>query len=253
MAVFLVRAFNYADNGGGDLFVDDDGLFYENAADRLKTAGVTLGCNPPANDRYCGDNAVTRAQMAAFLVRALKLPAYTGPDRFVDDNSSIFEGAIERLAQAAITVGCNPPANNLFCPDDNVTRGQMAAFLARALGLSPIVPPPPNQPPMAWINLSFTDAFAREGETLLVNAPSNDTTSMFFGSCHPTDGCSEDPDGSIVSYEWFLNGTLINTAAEFFRTVDGLPEGMSTVVLRATDNSGSSDEATAYINRVFTD
>lgn len=58
MAVFLVRGFDYSDDGGGDLFTDDGGLFYENAADRLKTAGVTLGCNPPANTLYCGERNV---------------------------------------------------------------------------------------------------------------------------------------------------------------------------------------------------
>jgi hypothetical protein len=72
--------------------------------------------------------------MAAFLVRALGLAAYTGPDRFSDDDGNVFEGAIERLAQAGITLGCNPPANDRFCPDDPVNRGQMAAFLRRALG-----------------------------------------------------------------------------------------------------------------------
>jgi hypothetical protein len=134
MAVFLVRAFGYSDNGGGHLFVDDNGLFYENSADRLFTAGVTQGCNPPTNNRYCGEQRVTRGQMAAFLTRAFNLPAYSGPDRFRDDNGNIFEGAIERLAQAGITVGCNPPANDRFCPDQSVTRGQMATFLKRAFG-----------------------------------------------------------------------------------------------------------------------
>ncbi|MFZ0627162.1 MAG: S-layer homology domain-containing protein, partial [Acidimicrobiia bacterium] len=134
MAVFLVRAFGYSDNGGGNLFIDDNGLFYENSADRLFTAGVTVGCNPPTNNKYCGEKNVTRGQMAAFLARAFNLPAYSGPDRFTDDNGNIFEGAIERLAQAGITLGCNPPANTKYCPNDNVTRGQMAAFLKRAFG-----------------------------------------------------------------------------------------------------------------------
>ena len=34
----------------------------------------------------------------------------------MDDNGHVFEGAIERLAQAGITVGCNPPVNNLKLP-----------------------------------------------------------------------------------------------------------------------------------------
>ncbi|MGH8915032.1 MAG: CAP domain-containing protein [Acidimicrobiia bacterium] len=54
---------------------------------------------------------------------------------FWDDDSSIFEAAVERLAAAGITNGCNPPANDRFCPDDYVTRGMMAAFLVRGLGL----------------------------------------------------------------------------------------------------------------------
>jgi len=95
---------------------------------------ITAGCNPPVNDRFCPDDGVTRGQMAAFLVRALDLPAWVGADRFVDDDESVFEGDVEALAAAGITVGCNPPANDRFCPDDGVTRGQMAAFLARALG-----------------------------------------------------------------------------------------------------------------------
>jgi hypothetical protein len=41
-----------------------------------------------------------------------------------------------------VTLGCNPPANDKFCPDDKVTRGQMAAFLTRALGLTSMKPPP---------------------------------------------------------------------------------------------------------------
>jgi subtilisin family serine protease len=139
MAIFLVRAFDFIDNGVGNHFVDDNGMVYEDAADRLKIAGVTQGCNPPANDQYCGDRLVTRAQMAGFLVRALGLGDAGGGDLYVDDDDSIFENAIDRLGTAGITQGCNPPNNDRFCPQDNVTRGQMAAFLMRALGLIPIV------------------------------------------------------------------------------------------------------------------
>lgn len=141
MAVFLARAFGYTDDGGGNLFVDDDGEFYETAADRIRTAGVTQGCNPPANDMYCGNGFVTRGQMAAFLVRALGLTDDGGGDLFIDHDDSVFELAIDRLGTAGITTGCNPPNNDQFCPDDRVTRGQMAAFLARARELSPIYPP----------------------------------------------------------------------------------------------------------------
>ena len=54
---------------------------------------------------------------------------------FYDDEGSIFESAIDNLGASEITRGCNPPFNDNFCPDDYVTRGQMAAFLVRALDL----------------------------------------------------------------------------------------------------------------------
>jgi len=50
---------------------------------------------------------------------------------FTDDDDSIFETHIEWLAASGVTAGCNPPTNDHFCPDDNVTRGQMAAFMRR--------------------------------------------------------------------------------------------------------------------------
>lgn len=70
MAAFLVRALGYTDDGGGDLFVDDGSVF-ERAIDKLATAGVTEGCKPPDNDMFRPNSPVTRAQMAAFLHRAL--------------------------------------------------------------------------------------------------------------------------------------------------------------------------------------
>jgi hypothetical protein len=72
--------------------------------------------------------------MAAFLVRALDLPAGAS-NVFADDNGLVFEDDIEALAAAGITRGCNPPTNDRYCPNNNVTRGQMAAFLIRALNL----------------------------------------------------------------------------------------------------------------------
>ena len=134
MAAFLVRAMGYTDDGGGNRFVDDDASDFESAIDKLAAAGVTQGCNPPANDRFCPERRVTREEMAAFLVRAMGYTDDGGGDRFVDNVASVFTSAIDRLATAGITEGCNPPINDRFCPDDNVIRGQMAAFLKRALG-----------------------------------------------------------------------------------------------------------------------
>ncbi len=113
-------------------FIDDDGSVFETDIEWMAAEGITKGCNPPANTMFCPASSVTRGQMAAFLDRALTLPA-TGTDFFTDDNGSTFEDNINRVAAVGITLGCG---NGMYCPTSTVTRGQMAAFLARALSLT---------------------------------------------------------------------------------------------------------------------
>lgn len=134
MASFLVRGLGLTDGGDVDRFVDDDDSVHETDINRLAAAGITLGCNPPDNDEFCPNDPVTRAQMASFLVRGLDLTEGGDVDRFTDDDTSVHETDINRLAAAGITKGCNPPSNTLFCPASDVLREQMAAFLHRALG-----------------------------------------------------------------------------------------------------------------------
>ena len=133
IAAFLVRGLDLTDRLDNP-FSDDDRSIFEADIEKLAAAGITRGCNPPVNDRFCPDDPVTRGQMAAFLVRAVGYTDDGGGDRFVDDDDSTFEGDIDRLATAGVTKGCNPAANDRYCPDDVVTRGQIAAFLHRALG-----------------------------------------------------------------------------------------------------------------------
>jgi hypothetical protein len=140
MAAFLVRALQLPDAASAG-FTDTINSTFQGDIDRVAAAGITHGCNPPDNDRYCPDRTVSRGQMAAFLARSLDLQESTA-DRFVDDNGTTFESDIERLRFAGITLGCNPPDNDRYCPTQNVTRAQMATFLARALELDPMVVPP---------------------------------------------------------------------------------------------------------------
>lgn len=131
MAAFLVRALDLP-RTSRDRFRDDGASIFEDDINRLAAAGITDGCNPPANDRFCPEQRITRGQMAKFLDRGLDL-APTGRDWFRDDDDSIFEASIDRLRAARITLGCNPPANDRYCPSGRVTRAQMAAFLVRAV------------------------------------------------------------------------------------------------------------------------
>lgn len=52
-------------------------------------------------------------------------------------NDNTFHNDITAIADAEVTKGCNPPANDEYCPNDNVTRGQMAAFMNRLGALGP--------------------------------------------------------------------------------------------------------------------
>jgi hypothetical protein len=51
--------------------------------------------------------------------------------QFIDDDYSKHEEDIEKIYAAGITIGCNPPQNSEFCPEDWVSRGQMSAFIRR--------------------------------------------------------------------------------------------------------------------------
>ena len=158
MAAFLERALGLDEIDPGIEFVDDDGSIFESAIAKLATAGITKGCNPPTNDHFCPDDYVTRGQMAAFLVRAMGYTEGEGSVVFDDVEGSLFESAVEKLAAAGVTKGCNPPNNTDFCPDDLVTRGQMATFIARALELSsPAVPERPIDSNGTYLNV-FSDA-----------------------------------------------------------------------------------------------
>jgi S-layer family protein len=125
MATFLARALALPPSAT-DGFVDDDGTSHEDAINRLAAAGIASGCAPT---RYCPRNVVSRGQMATFLARGLELEAAVR-DWYSDDDRSSHQTNINRLAESRITRGC---AHGLFCPTSSVTRGQMAAFLHRAL------------------------------------------------------------------------------------------------------------------------
>lgn len=117
-------------------FFDDEVSIFETDIESIAAAGVTKGCNPPFNDRFCPKDVVTRETMAAFLVRALGLTQNTHPGFDDVPAGSTFANDIGKLATAGITRGCNPPENDEFCPDEPVTRETMAAFLVRALKLT---------------------------------------------------------------------------------------------------------------------
>lgn len=71
------------------------------------------------------------AVAALALLLLVPISAYAGHQFFDVPSTHTFHEEITWLADSGVTRGCNPPANTEFCPDDPVTRGQMAAFMER--------------------------------------------------------------------------------------------------------------------------
>ena len=134
VAVWFVRALDGIEpRPTASRFTDvSDDVWWAGHVDRLKELGVTVGCRtgPP---RFCPHNSVIRAEMATFLVRAFDLPAGSSAG-FVDTAGHGHARDIDSLAFSGVTAGCSTQPRR-YCPDRGVTRGQMATFLARALGL----------------------------------------------------------------------------------------------------------------------
>jgi hypothetical protein len=105
----------------------------------LAAAGVTAGCG---GNNFCPDNPVTRAEMAVFLLRARHGAGFAPPPAqgvFDDVPTSYWAAAwIEQLVEEGVAAGC---AADRYCPDDPVTRAQMAVLLVRATSAPGFVPP----------------------------------------------------------------------------------------------------------------
>jgi hypothetical protein len=73
--------------------------------------------------------------MAEVLERALEVPA-TDTDFFTDDDGLAAEPAINALAAAGVVKGCGD--GTTYCPDDQVSRAQMASYLTRGFDLDTV-------------------------------------------------------------------------------------------------------------------
>ncbi len=141
MAIFLLKGIHGSsyvppavngNTGFGDVAAD-----YWAAAwiKQLAAEGVTSGCG---GGNYCPDSTVTRAQMAVFLLKARNGSSYSPPavggSTGFNDVATTYWAApfIKQLVTDGITSGCG---NSNYCPDDSVTRAQMAIFLVKTFNL----------------------------------------------------------------------------------------------------------------------
>jgi subtilisin family serine protease len=141
MAVFLETSLGHPPEACGEtLFTDVNSATVGSAfcgfIETLAADGITDGCT---STRFCPSDTISRAQAAVFIEAALGNPPNACTESFLDVNAAsvgpAFCGFIERLAADGITGGCG---GGNFCPDDPVSRAQMAVFLSAA--------PPPLTP-----------------------------------------------------------------------------------------------------------
>jgi hypothetical protein len=135
--------------------------------ERLYAAGITSGCGTSPRI-YCPETSVTRAQMAIFLERGMNGSAYIPPAGtgliFMDVPGTYWAmNWIEKLYADGITSGCG---SGNYCPENPVTRDQMAIFLLRARHGSAYTPPdaigvfadvPTSYWAAAWIERLYTE------------------------------------------------------------------------------------------------
>ena len=144
MAVWLVRALDGREPPATPSgFSDTAGAWYDRHVNGLADRGITSGCT---DSTFCPNSAVTRAQMAVFLVRAFNI-ASAGSAGFTDVDSDYWAyNQINSIAAAGITSGCTA---STFCPGSSTSRAQMATFIHRACNRYPTTchyddrPPPP--------------------------------------------------------------------------------------------------------------
>lgn len=121
---------------------------------------------------------IQRRWLRAIVVTAVLAAATTSTvalasHRFDDVSSgNVFHEDITWLKESGVTVGCNPPANTEYCPEESVTREQMAAFMRR-LAENQVVdaarlegsPPDDFAQDLMWVESAGTSRIGPQEET----------------------------------------------------------------------------------------
>jgi hypothetical protein len=69
-----------------------DSAFYSNSVTWMKDNGITVGCNPPANTKYCPNDNVTRGEMAVLMKRLSEKKVVDAATAVNADNADTLEG-----------------------------------------------------------------------------------------------------------------------------------------------------------------
>jgi hypothetical protein len=134
MASFVARMLDVVE--GYDLPTDPPDAFtdvsgeHRQRIDQLAAVGIVEGRD---GGTYAPEEPVRRDQMASYIARTLEeVTGDTLPtaDVFADEIHEAHDGNVRKLAAVGVVQGVD---DGLYGPDRNVTRAQMASFLARGL------------------------------------------------------------------------------------------------------------------------
>jgi hypothetical protein len=109
--------------------------FYTDAVQWMVDNDITTGTTPSC---FSPDDPVSRGQVAAFMWRMEGEPDPGPPHGFSDVVAAWQQHPASWMANNDITTGTSP---STYSPDDELTRGQLAALLHRLAG-EPAAPPP---------------------------------------------------------------------------------------------------------------
>jgi hypothetical protein len=129
------------------------GYVFKSSIEFLRAYNVVGGVG---GNLYAPESPVTRAQMAIFIQNAFRaIKTYSGFSPWWDVNQNVFFPGttfvdvpsnhwahlqIEEMAFDGLTSGCKIEDGNVFyCPEDPVTRGQMATFITNAIATPDIL------------------------------------------------------------------------------------------------------------------
>ena len=111
-------------------FTDTAGKWYAAVVTEMASRKVISGIG---ENMFAGERAITRAEFAAILVRALGLPA-DGTSVFSDVSASAwYSGAVATAVQYGLVTG---KGDNRFIPDAYITRQEAMTMLQRAAKLT---------------------------------------------------------------------------------------------------------------------
>jgi hypothetical protein len=120
------------------LFMDVLSTYWAvSAVNSIYNTGITVGCYDDGTTRlFCPETPVTRAGMAVFIIKAIgQVPSIAAYNAYFNDVANDgFAPYINRMSELLISAGCGP---GVYCPNDFISRAQMAVFIIRALGETP--------------------------------------------------------------------------------------------------------------------